>query len=1042
MNKVFHTLIAFLFVSVSWSQTAGKIKGSLTSSDGSALAGANVSLEGTSIGSATSEDGSYSIINVPVGSYTVKFQYIGFKTRLIENVNVSLDLTTVLNEQLEQSSIEGEEVRVVAEKPLVKRDATNTKRVVSTEVIESLPLRSVDNIVGLQAGVVDNHVRGGRSGDNAYYVDGVLMKDHWSGSNATGGLSQAGMEQISLEAGGFGAEYGGANGGIINVTSKSGSQKVSGSVESVFDIGDSEAGTDPNGLYSYGYNVNNFEVGGPLGGNLRYWFMAEQQKTADKNPSYGSHPFANVTRYQTLEELNADNSVWETLPVQDTSGVWSEGTLSDNVFYYDEVSRTTSEIDTAGNAVLENTYLVGQDYSRKWGPMRNNGNERVRLAGNLGIEMGSMRFKLGYSGYNYSGVNNWNNNQLLNWDNATNTESSMNMFYLNGTISLSDKSYVNTVFSLKNYETTDYNGGISSNYAVVDKPWVDYGMRDEAWGSSTYYHRADGKQALSSQNVVYFTGHGYQSGSYSHRNESQTGLRLDYVNSIGKHEIKAGLESYTTKLRVYQISQGYEIYEQISKLDSDNSGSVSAEEVGDYNSDGSAGTASDLLDWEFSAYRNAYTTNIGYDIFGNESEDYSQNSHASAPGNPVSNRFYLQDQIEYSDVVIKAGLSFESWDPNTMGPDSDGDGKADDAGLSVINTVNNRIDRTGWKEVEAHTAILPRFGFAFPISDKTNFRAQYGSYWQEPTLSYVYLSDSRLAANVSQGNMVTTPNPAMKPEKTTSYEVGFTQQIGQSSALDIVGFYKEVRDYMQLVNRTIMLNGSEFSLAYYGTGDFGVTRGLSFNLSMRRVKGFLADFNYTWMEARGTGSDPASNFNIAWIGDEYPTVINRLDFDQTHTGSIIIDYRTQAKGLFSGLGGSAVYSFGSGQAYTPSAMVSTIFDRGWNRPLAAINSGSMPWYNNLDLRVDKKFAIGGYSVNVYALMLNALHQENVTSVQPTSGRADTDGWLSTAEGQIWLQSQSTLYPNADAEALYLDRVRNPSNWTAPRTLRIGLEANF
>ena len=132
-----------------------------------------------------------------------------------------------------------EEVRVIAEKPLVKRDATNTKRVVSAEVIESLPLRSVDNIVGLQAGVVDNHVRGGRSGDTAYYVDGVLMKDHWAGSNATGGLSQAGMEQISLEAGGFGAEYGGANGGIINVTSKSGSQKISGSAESVFDIGDS-----------------------------------------------------------------------------------------------------------------------------------------------------------------------------------------------------------------------------------------------------------------------------------------------------------------------------------------------------------------------------------------------------------------------------------------------------------------------------------------------------------------------------------------------------------------------------------------------------------------------------------------------------------------------------------------------------------------------------------------------------------------------------------------------------------------------------------
>ena len=55
----------------------------------------------------------------------------------------------------------------------------------SSDVIETLPLRSVDNIVGLQTGVVDNHIRGGRSGDNAY-VDGVLMKDHWGGSNALG----------------------------------------------------------------------------------------------------------------------------------------------------------------------------------------------------------------------------------------------------------------------------------------------------------------------------------------------------------------------------------------------------------------------------------------------------------------------------------------------------------------------------------------------------------------------------------------------------------------------------------------------------------------------------------------------------------------------------------------------------------------------------------------------------------------------------------------------------------------------------------------
>ena len=196
----------------------------------------------------------------------------------------------------------------------------------------------------------------------------------------------------------------------------------------------------------------------------------------------------------------------------------------------------------------------------------------------------------------------------------------MNMLYLNSTFSISELSYVNAVVSLKNYSTTSYNSSISDKFEVSDKPWVQYGNRDATWGSPTYFHRDDGKAALSAPEVVYFTGHGYQSGGYSHRNEQQTGLRLDYVNTFGKHEIKACVEYYNTTLRVYGVSQGREIYEQISKLDADGNGEVSASEVGDYNADGSANTAADLLDWKFSAYRNAYTTNIGYDIFGEESE--------------------------------------------------------------------------------------------------------------------------------------------------------------------------------------------------------------------------------------------------------------------------------------------------------------------------------------------------------------------------------------------------------------------------------------
>ena len=135
---------------------------------------------------------------------------------------------------------------------------------------------------------------------------------------------------------------------------------------------------------------------------------------------------------------------------------------------------------------------MGTNYARKWGPSRNNASDRVRLGGNIGIDLGALRFKLGYSGYSYSSDNNWNGNQLLNWENASANNSDMNMFHLNSTFSISEKSYVNAVVSLKSYSTTSYNKTLNDKFGVSDKPWVQYGKRDGAWGSPTYYHRADG----------------------------------------------------------------------------------------------------------------------------------------------------------------------------------------------------------------------------------------------------------------------------------------------------------------------------------------------------------------------------------------------------------------------------------------------------------------------------------------------------------------------------------------------------------------------
>ncbi|RMF10963.1 MAG: TonB-dependent receptor [Candidatus Neomarinimicrobiota bacterium] len=1038
-----------------FAQTSGKIAGVVKNTDGQVLVGANVLVEGTTFGAATDAEGRYYILDVPVGTYTVRAEYIGYKAMSVSNIRVSADLTTQVDFTLEVSAVAGQEVQVTAERPIINKNATNTNRIIETEVVQALPVRDVTDVVDLQTGVVNGHVRGGRTGDNAYYVDGVLVRNNWNGNNLTGALSQRGTQEVAVQTGGFTAEYGNANGGIVNVVSKTGASKFSGSAEFVTDLGSKTAGTDKNALYNYGYSVFNFDVGGPLTKALRFYLNVEKEQADDASPSSITAPYAEVQEFTSGLSSADSAAIW-------VNGDPNQGLNPSNIYFEQFIKNNQSNPTELAAAFsqwggfpldsirayhpdwLDTTYVLAKNYEQRYGPKRGASSEQLKASGNVVLDLKPLRLKVGGSMFNYSEQTYQHGYELLNWKNMPKFDSYLRLGYLNGTMTLSPKSYIRGIVSLKNYNNEEYNPNWKDDIMA-------YGRRTTEIGSPNYYYRDHGKNTLSVPALINFSGYGAQWGRYIKRSESTMGLRADFVNQVNVHEFKAGMEYYNTTIRYYRVSQAREIFENVAKLDANFDGQLSQDELGDYNADGVV-NSDDMLDWKYTTYRNAYTYNIGYNIFGDQTDSYKMDDHSQEPGNAINMRYYVSDKIELSDVVMNLGLSFESFNPNAYAPDSDGDGVGDDAGFDNLYTKDGRIDRdragadgaNKWEKVPTETALQPRIGFAFPVTDRTVFHAQYGQYWQAPPLVYLYLSDSRLAANLTQGNMTVSPNPTLKPEKSTSYEIGFTQQIGQMAALDVTGFYKEVRDYILMKNReNAMLDGSEFSWAQYVNGDFGVTQGFSFNVRMRRVKGFIADLNYTMMWARGTGSDPGSNFNIAWTGDTYPTVINRLDFDQRHTGSIMVDYRSPARsGLLADFGANAVFTFGSGTAYTPSVKESAVFGRGWYAPVAAINSGSLPWSQNLDIRVDKGIRLGGIKLNAYVLVRNVLNAQNVNTVYPSSGEAGEDGWLATPEGQTWLNGQLTNYPTVDAVSLYHDRTQVPSRYGIPRMVRFGVTVNL
>ena len=161
---LFFTLLVLCSPILVFSQS-GKIVGKvLDSESGEALIGANVLIEGTNLGAATDVSGDFIILNIPPGSYTLTAKYIGFREVRLENIKVSVNLTTEANFKLSSDTYETETVVVVAPKPLINKNTTNQTSIIRSEDIENLPIRGINAIVGTQAGVVSQggnlYVRG------------------------------------------------------------------------------------------------------------------------------------------------------------------------------------------------------------------------------------------------------------------------------------------------------------------------------------------------------------------------------------------------------------------------------------------------------------------------------------------------------------------------------------------------------------------------------------------------------------------------------------------------------------------------------------------------------------------------------------------------------------------------------------------------------------------------------------------------------------------------------------------------------------------
>jgi outer membrane receptor protein involved in Fe transport len=213
-------ILFMLFISAVNAGTTGKIAGRVTDSEtGNALPGANIIVDGTLLGTSTDQDGSYFIINVPPGIYTLKATFIGYEGINTSEVRVMVDRTTEVDFVMTPSVIEGAEVTIIAERPMIDKDLTGSMQVVSSDELDQSWARSLPEIMELQSGVSDGHYRGGTHLENVYMLNDISLNSGLLSDNYTG-INISTIQEVVVLTGGYNAEYGSAQSGIVNVITK------------------------------------------------------------------------------------------------------------------------------------------------------------------------------------------------------------------------------------------------------------------------------------------------------------------------------------------------------------------------------------------------------------------------------------------------------------------------------------------------------------------------------------------------------------------------------------------------------------------------------------------------------------------------------------------------------------------------------------------------------------------------------------------------------------------------------------------------------
>lgn len=850
-------------------QLPGKIVGHVSNQEtGEALQGVNIVIVETYMGAATDAEGDYMVINVPPGMYDLQATMIGYESVRVNTVEVLSDLTTHIDFQMVTESLEGEEITITAERPLIQEDVTTSVNYIGKEELNSIPATDYNDLLVLNPGMTRDakgfHLRGGRSREIVVQVDGIPIQEPNYGTAFAGysalSLNSNAISEISVQSGGFNAEFGNALSGIIDVSTGGGGDRFSWSFDAESELPVDQGAVIPeekqdslyydDSRYDYisGYTRYRLGLSGPMSlisTNMRYSVSAQWLSAKDGLPT----------------RENTDNDFAE-LVVNGKLGFL-----------------LGSRINLTVSGMMSEKEYDLFDVRRKYIPKTFQ--RRHALVQQMSV--------------------NWNHTL------------SANLYY--------------TV--LAGYSRTYYK-------AAQPRKWWDI-TKVEDWNILNPDEPAD---TLNPEAIQIITD--YKEG---------TQYIIGGDNNLFREEdlktflLKGALTWQAGKH--HQFKTGFELHR--------------------YN----------LFYQAVLAYK-GFPFTFAHGI-GNDELNLTKL-------NPTLLGLFLQNKIEFKGMVMNAGIRYDLFDPDAILPSNfwypyldPGDMGPDPFDQNDWIGPNHDIPRENpaypWKKASIKHMISPRIGVSHPVTDRTMLHFTYGQFYQIPDWYLLYRN-----YNYSYDILALYGNPDLRPESTTSFEVGARSALTSNLVVDFTAFYKDIRD---LVETTIAnnLNDPDFQEAKEEDDSiielptwfvneniaWGNSKGVEFNLRHHPTPQIPLGMNlsYTFMVAKGKTSDYHDGFlRIFTRGQLEPVQEYYLNWDQRHTVNLSLDYRWSGTSSV-----NLLTRYGSGYPYT-----------GYQESLLPVeNNKRLPSTLQMDLKANQGFQIGGVNTSVYLLIINLFDRLNVVN---------------------------------------------------------------